>query len=76
MTRALSAAERSFPRSEVRGRSPEDPMPKGRRPRGVALLPRSGAVVKSARLRRLRNSREEIPRVGGQGLQGEELPRV
>ena len=66
MTCALSAAERSFPTSEVRGRSPEDPMPKGRRPRGVALRPRSGAVVESARLRRLRNSREEILRVGGQ----------
>ena len=28
-TGALSAAERSYPKSEVRGRSREDPMPKG-----------------------------------------------
>ena len=67
MTRALSAAERSFPTSEVRGRSPEDPMPKGRWPRGVTLCPSSGAVVESARLRRRRNSQEEIPCIRGQG---------
>ena len=40
---ALSAAERSYPTSEV------------------------GAVVESARLRRCRNSREELPCVRGQG---------
>ena len=44
-TGALSVAERSYPTSEVRGRSPEDPMPKGRRPRGVTPHPRSGAVA-------------------------------
>ena len=38
----LSAAERSHPTSEVRGRSWEDLMPKGRRPRGVTSRPRSG----------------------------------
>ena len=32
-TGALSAAERSYPTSEVRGRSREDPMPEGWRPR-------------------------------------------
>ena len=40
--RAKSVAERSYPTSEVRGRSREDPMPKGRRPRGVTARPRSG----------------------------------
>ena len=42
-TSALS--ERSFPASEVRGRSREDPMLEGRRPRGVTPRPRSGAVA-------------------------------
>ena len=65
--------------SEVRGRSQEEPMPKGRRPRGVTPRPRSGAAAESARLRRRRNSREELPyapmpeaRGGGR----EELPHV
>ena len=54
--------------SKVRGRSREDPMPKGRlRPRGVTPRPRSGAAAESIRLRRHRNSREELPRVRGQG---------
>ena len=49
--------------SKVRGRSREDPMPKGRlRPRGVTPRPRSGAAAESARLRRHRNSREELPK--------------
>ena len=42
-TGTLSAAERCFPTSEVRGRSREDPMPEGRRPRGATPCPRSGA---------------------------------
>ena len=45
MTGMLSAAERSYPTSEVRGRSQEDPMPEGRQPRGVTLRPRSGAAA-------------------------------
>ena len=44
-TGALSAAERSNPMSEVRGRSLEDPMPEGRRPRGATPRPRSGAAA-------------------------------
>ena len=42
-------------------------MPEGRRPRGVNLPPRSGAAVGSARLRRRRNGREELPCVRSQG---------
>ena len=38
-----SVAERSYPTSEIRGRSREDPMPEGRQPRGVTPRPRSGA---------------------------------
>ena len=68
-TGALSAAERSHPTSEVRGRSWEDPMPKGLRPRGVTPHPRSGAVAESTRLRRHRTGREELPRVRGQAGQ-------
>ena len=49
-TGALSVAERSYPTSEVRGRSWEDPMPEGRRPRGVTPCLRSGAAAESARL--------------------------
>ena len=58
---APSAAERSHPTSEVRGRSREDPMPEGRRPRGVTPHPRSGAEAESTRLRRGRNGQEELP---------------
>ena len=36
--------------------------------------PRAGAVAESARLRRRRNGREELPHVRGQGQRPEELP--
>ena len=49
-TGTLSTAERSYPMSEVRGRSWEDPMPKGPWPRGVTPWSRSGAVAESIRL--------------------------
>ena len=65
-TGTLSAAERSYPMSEVRGRSREDPMPEGWWPRGVTPRTRSGAVAESARLQRRRNGREELPRIGSQ----------
>ena len=45
MTGALSTVERNYPMSKVRGRSREDPMPKGQWPRGVTLHPRPGAVA-------------------------------
>ena len=61
---ARSAAERSYPMSEVRGRSREDPVPEGRQPRGVTPRPRSGAAAESARLRRCRNGREELLKSG------------
>ena len=57
-TGALSAAERSYPTSEVRGRSQEDPMPEGRQPRGVTPCLRSGAAATSARLQQRRNGRK------------------
>ena len=44
-TGAPSAAQRSHPTSEVRGRSREDPMPEGRWPRGVTPRPRSGGTA-------------------------------
>ena len=40
-----SVAERSHPTSEVRGRSREDPRPKGWQPRGVTPRPRSGRAA-------------------------------
>ena len=60
--------------SEVRGRSREDPMPEGRRPRGVTPRPRSGAAAESARLHWHRNGREELPKSETRGGGQEELP--
>ena len=62
---AQSAAKRSYPMSEVRGRSREDPMTEGRQPKGVTPHLRSGAAAESARLRRHRNGQEELPQVQG-----------
>ena len=42
-------------------------MPEGRRPRGVNRRLTSGREAESARLRRHRNGREELPLFGGQG---------
>lgn len=44
-TGTLSTAERSYPTSEVRGRSREGSMLEGQRPRGVTPRPRSGAAA-------------------------------
>ena len=70
-TGALSMGKRSYPTSEVRGRSWENPMPEGQQPRGVTLRLRSGAVAKSARLRWRRNGQEELPTAQGQGAVAE-----
>ena len=51
----LSVAGRNYPISEVRGRSWEDPMPEGWRPRGVTPHLRSGSAAKTARLQWHRN---------------------
>ena len=69
-------AERSYPTSEVRGRSWENPMPEGRRPRGVTPRLRSGAAAESARLRQCRNGQEELPTSEVRGCGWEELPHV
>ena len=61
-TGAISVAERSYSTFEIRGRSREDPMPEGRRPRGATPRPRSGAEA----------GRTPCPKVGGQ----EVLPHV
>ena len=55
VTGALRVAERSYPTSEVRGRSREDPMPEGWQPRRVTPPLRSGAAAESARLPWRRN---------------------
>ena len=60
--------------SKVRGRSQEDPMPEGRRPRGVTPRPRSGAAAESARLQWRRNGREELPKSEARGSGQEEIP--
>ena len=74
----VAVAERSYPTSEVKGRSQEDPIPEGQRPRGVTPRPRSGAAAESAKLQQRRNSQEELPHVQGQGWRPEgatPLPR-
>ena len=75
-TSALRTAQRSHPTSEVRGKSWEDPMPEGRRPRGVTQRPRSGAAAESARLRWCRNGGEELPKSEVRGGSQEELPHA
>ena len=72
---AVSAAERSYPTSKLRGRSREDPMPEAGWPRGVTPCPRSGAVAESARLRRHRKGGEELPKSEVRGGWREELPQ-
>ena len=76
LTSILSAAERSYPTSEVRGRSWEDPMPEGQLPRGLTPRLRSGAAAESVRLQRRRNGREVLPKSEVRGGGREELPRV
>ena len=61
----LGAAERSYPMSEVRGRSREDPMPEGRRPRGVTPRLRSGAATGRS-----------YPTPEGRGVGQEDQPHV
>ena len=67
MTGALSAAKRSYPTSEVRGRSWEDPMPEGWRPRGATPCPRSGAAARRSypTPEARGGGRDEQPRVQG-----------
>ena len=73
---AQGVAERSYPTSEVKGRSLEDPIPEGRQRRGVTPYQRSGAASQSARRRRRSKGREELPRVRGRGRrQGGATPR-
>ena len=46
----LSLAEKTYLTSKVRGRSSEDPRPKGQWPRGVTPRPRPGAVARRSNL--------------------------
>ena len=62
--------------SKVRGRSREDPMPEGQRPRRATPRLRSGAGAKSARLQWCRNGREELPKSEIRGSSREELPHA
>ena len=75
---AQVAAQRSHPTYEVKGRSREDPMPKGQRPRGVTPRPRSGAEAESTRLRWLRNGERSYPEseVGGAAERGYPVSEV
>ena len=62
--------------SEVRGRSWEDPMPEGQRPRGITPRPRSGAAAESTRLQWRRNGQEELPHARGRRCGREEISSV
>ena len=68
---ALSTAERSYPMSKVRGRSREDPMPEGQRPRRATPRLRSGAGAGRTPCPK-GGGQEELPHVRGQG----QWPRV
>ena len=77
------ADERSYPASEASGSWDPGALGTGccnpahqAWPRGVTPRPRSGAVAESARLRRRRNSREELPKFEVRGGGREKLPRV
>ena len=63
----VGAAQRSYPTSEIRGRSWEDPMPKQRWPRRVTPRPKSGAAAESTRLDGAGMAKRSYPRseVGG-----------
>ena len=63
---AQSVAERSFPTSEVKGRSLEDPMPEGWRPSGVTPRPRSCGCAGAGGPR---GGGEEIPFIQGKEQQ-------
>ena len=72
----LSTAKRRYPTSEVRGRSREDPITDGQRPRGATPRLRSRAAAKSARLWWRRNGpRGANPRPGSSGCMGAGGPR-
>ena len=51
-------------------------MPEGRWPGRVTPRPRSGAAAESARLRRHRNGREELPKSEVRGGGREEQPHI
>ena len=61
--------QEELPHVRGQGQKPGGPKPEGRWPRGVTPRLRSGAAAESARLRRHRNGREELPCVRGKGLQ-------
>ena len=75
-TGAPSAAERSHPTSEVRGRSWEDPVPEGQQPRGVTPCPRSGQRPRVPECEGAGTAERSYPlsEVGGGGR--EEIPHT
>ena len=75
-TGALSAGERSYPTSEVRGRTWENPMPEGLWPRGVTPRPRLGSAAESARLQWYRNGREKLPSPRSGAAAGRSYPKT
>ena len=76
VTNTRCTAERSYRTSQVRGRSREDPMPQGWRPRGVTPRLRSRAAAESARLQWRRNGKEELLKSEVRGGGREELLHV
>ena len=65
MTGALNAAERSYPTSEVGGRSWEDPMPEGWLPRVTPRQRLGAAAERSYPASEVRGGREEQPHIQG-----------
>ena len=75
-TGTLSAAERSYPTLEVRGRSREDPMPEGQRPRGVTPRPRSGQWPRAPDCDGTGTAERSYPTSGVRGGSREEIPHA
>ena len=89
MTSALTAAKRSYPTSEVRGRSWEDPTPEGWQPRGVTqqrprvpgwdgagMAEKSYPSPRSGAVARWSYPRPHDPKPKDRGSYGEELPHA
>ena len=78
LRRYTSAAERSYPLSEVRGSGPEfqAAMAQEWPAERSYLTSEVGAVAESSRLRQRRSSREELPLPEARGDGGEELPKA
>ena len=69
------SSREELPHVRGQGRSREDPIPEGWRPRGVTPRLRSGAVAESARLRQHRNGEKSYPSPRSGAMAGRSYPK-